>query len=248
MTLCEVHIGSRTGHETIMDIFIQGLKFTKHKGGPGSGHHGHGGRPGQVGGSAPGGAGVQIDPRFSERLGWSRMAIDDALASSDKEHLKGIKEISADPPLGYKTWDDYVLFQYGEETHAVAVYDKFSKVIHVNEDFIPQIDQALIHEIGHHISWYNGPKRSKVLSSKILIKDTRDRGLVSEVWTNEKWRTLHDVGPIKLSSMGLRKYSGYSQGEFAADSYVVWRLGSAQQKVNLAKFLGYTDLKEVFEG
>lgn len=35
---------------------IRGLKFTKIKGGPGSGHHGHAGRPGQLGGSAPGDA------------------------------------------------------------------------------------------------------------------------------------------------------------------------------------------------
>jgi len=35
---------------------IRGLKFTKIKGGPGSGHHGHAGRPGQVGGSAAGAA------------------------------------------------------------------------------------------------------------------------------------------------------------------------------------------------
>jgi len=34
-------------------IEIKGLKFT-YKGGPGSGHHGHAGRPGQVGGSASG--------------------------------------------------------------------------------------------------------------------------------------------------------------------------------------------------
>ena len=38
-----------------MDIFIQGLKFTQkgiaYMGGEGSGHHGHAGRPGSVGGS-----------------------------------------------------------------------------------------------------------------------------------------------------------------------------------------------------
>lgn len=34
---------------------VRGLKFTKTKGGPGSGHHGHAGRPGQVGGSVSGG-------------------------------------------------------------------------------------------------------------------------------------------------------------------------------------------------
>lgn len=33
----------------------KGLKFTKTKGGPGSGHHGHAGRPGQIGGSVAGG-------------------------------------------------------------------------------------------------------------------------------------------------------------------------------------------------
>lgn len=36
---------------------IRGLKFTKTKGGPGSGHHGHAGRPGLVGGSMPPGGG-----------------------------------------------------------------------------------------------------------------------------------------------------------------------------------------------
>ena len=39
-----------------MDM-IKGLKFTT-KGGSGSGHHGHAGRPGSIGGSAPSGGGI----------------------------------------------------------------------------------------------------------------------------------------------------------------------------------------------
>ena len=51
-----------------MNIFIQGLKFTQkgiaYMGGEGSGHHGHSGRPGSVGGSAP--SSGDIEPTLSE--------------------------------------------------------------------------------------------------------------------------------------------------------------------------------------
>jgi len=230
---------------------IRGLRFTT-KGGPGSGNVGHAGRPGSVGGSAPRGPLIQIDPKFSEGLGWSRGLLDEALEKIDKEHLKGIKEISASPPTppgSSRTWGDYTVMTGGNtEIQPAATYDKFSKTIHVNKNYMGTIENTLVHEIGHHVSLYDGPLRSKILSRKILIKDTRDKGLVSEVWTKDKWRQIHDMTPKQLSSIGLRKYSGYSLMEFSADSYSVWKLGTAQQKTELAKFLGYESMDAVFGG
>jgi len=46
---------------------IRGLKFTT-KGGSGSGHHGHAGRPGSIGGSAPGGVGSVSIGEVSEHI------------------------------------------------------------------------------------------------------------------------------------------------------------------------------------
>lgn len=57
---------------------IRGLKFT-YKGGPESGHHGHAGVPGQLGGSAPGGGSSITSPQRDEivreltgRVEWMR--------------------------------------------------------------------------------------------------------------------------------------------------------------------------------
>ena len=46
---------------------IRGLRFTT-KGGPDSGHHGHAGRPGSVGGSALGGEVISAMQEFEDRL------------------------------------------------------------------------------------------------------------------------------------------------------------------------------------
>jgi len=76
------------------------------KGGEGSGHHGHAGRPGSVGGSAPGGtmgtpqASQQLDKLMAlyqkkyEVRGWPQ----------EKEVSKQIKEIGAIKAPGYGEW------------------------------------------------------------------------------------------------------------------------------------------------
>lgn len=58
---------------------IKGLRFTyigiRYKGGPGdpgSGHHGHVGIPGQVGGSLPSGVNIFTNPTLKQQLDWEK--------------------------------------------------------------------------------------------------------------------------------------------------------------------------------
>ena len=72
-----------------MDIIIQGLKFTT-KGGPDSGHYGHAGRPGSVGGSAPGGwRAVPVEKPLTPA---QRRAVDQEVGQISKQVARAMPE------------------------------------------------------------------------------------------------------------------------------------------------------------
>ena len=108
---------------------IRGLRFTI-KGGEGSGNFGHAGRPGEVGGSAPGGeAGGKIDPLdFASNLNFANPL--------PKEHLNLIDKIiirkESDKKLGH-TEGNTVFLQPGYSPRIFA-----HEVGHVVAHNIPQ--------------------------------------------------------------------------------------------------------------
>ena len=67
------------------------------KGGPGSGHHGHAGRPGQRGGSAPGkGGGVSASEQANSR--WRPIGSRDKLPAGTVVGIQGISSVIAIRP------------------------------------------------------------------------------------------------------------------------------------------------------
>jgi len=77
-------------------IQIRGLQFTKLKGGEGSGFHGHAGRPGSVGGSAPGIKGNYSNWDFDtfKRMGAEMVPL--SFLDSAKEFERELSPLSSD--------------------------------------------------------------------------------------------------------------------------------------------------------
>lgn len=215
------------------------------KGGPGSGHWGHKGRKGKRGGSLPSRRRrLYIDPEFSKGSGLDRKYIDDALKKVEPHHLENCKGIYSNPPIS-NTWDDYNLITGGKEDEATAaVYDRISQKIYINPEYTPWIEKALVHEVGHHVA--NGKNENPRINPDAKLNYSYEKGYTSKIWTNDKQSAIWDMAAWDLAEMGLRKYSGWSLAELSADSFMVWRMGSDEQKAKLAEFLGYDTLEDVF--
>jgi hypothetical protein len=115
------------------------------RGGPGSGHHGHAGRPGEVGGSAPAGSGSgatleEISERFplaGERVDGrivrpgvpNRSSIESSM--NDWDILKGIREVRMDQFQDYDPDDSPSFYSRSEKerTESLAQQIKSSKEI-----------------------------------------------------------------------------------------------------------------------
>ena len=99
---------------------IKGLKFTEKviyeiavMGGPGSGHHGHGGRPGSVGGSAPGGGIVRVSLSELDSTGGEGLALwkgrnAEIMRGGDKELATLVTKLTQGNPTAVvvsKAWE-----------------------------------------------------------------------------------------------------------------------------------------------
>jgi len=174
---------------------IRGLKFTT-KGGPGSGHHGHSGIPGQVGGSAPGGG-----SNYSLQVSKTKEdAVREALSVLPKEHTAGLT-IKETEMLGGQPWPS----------------DERAKYIEGDERSRPQIiinpdsnwdAETIVHELGHHVNRkYNIYTYDKLKSGEIDVNTLMKEG---------RWLRTNNW------QVGLSKWEADGSLETVAGLYRVW--------------------------
>ena len=173
---------------------IRGLKFTT-KGGEGSGHHGHAGRPGQVGGSAS--SDQPLPHALQEVKGWSD------LSSARQSELLEIISVIPEKHL------EAVRFDFSHEVSERLIQDRVFGEYRkgTGQILISEVAPAstLLHELGH------------------CVEDKRLPGKVHRL-RNEFSFVVMASSSNEMKAVGLRSYSKISKSEFWADSYTLWGL------------------------
>lgn len=236
------------------------------KGGPGSGHWGHAGRPPARGGSSPGkmGGTGRVNPRYFT-IGPGRRLIEhtdedlreDLISVITKEqvqprHLRDITAIrSIDPtlPEDSPNVDDLSTVPEYWSKGTRGIYDTETGIIEITEDFegasMPK-DMVISHELGHAVTAY-------------AIEYERDDQIVRGSEVKPEFKVLKDVfykkfdfafvrvNDFALASMGLSPNSVVNRVEFAAEAWRVYHMGTDRQIEN---FEDYTEinLEELFGG
>jgi len=238
-------------------------------GGPGSGFHGHAGRPGKRGGSAPS-SGISklfsivlkdrktaesiisnelkasyydLDCDLDSFLKSFEKLIEDVVDKLSREYFEGVSKITFDPPEGFK-W-----LTSTEGMTSLGIYDVFRQSIHLNPVLLlpfyrDKAQKVFVHELGHHVTDNTGKIAKDLVSEKVnpSVDDT--------VFNDDVLHELHGFylvsGPGSLNRLGLREYSFYSKDELAADVFMTWALGSESQKEALAEFLKVGSLDDLF--
>lgn len=194
------------------------------KGGPGSGHFGHRGRPPKRGGSLPGSLRTSgaLNPNFfkssrwkkltSELSEWERgevaqMVIHGQIPSN---HLYGLTKITTVPAK-------YPRALKGTFDGALAQYHIVDKSIHLNSNGGGFAASSFYHELGHHIHLTKGIERINTLHLRNLQANLQEDfaqefpGEFVKLWTTP-------VGEF-LGARGYRAYSISNEREFVADTY-----------------------------
>lgn len=141
------------------------------KGGPGSGFHGHAGRPGKRGGSATSASNYTEVSNIIRSLSDADEQFNDQLIRGLKyvelnpKELKGLTKITNNPPEAIVTknrrdyryvTDRHGYFQFQsvkegiiEKRIMTAMYDPDNKIIHIAKNM--PIGSTFVHELAHHI-------------------------------------------------------------------------------------------------
>jgi len=253
---------------TLNDIFGRQIEGGQ-KGGEGSGHWGHAGRPGLVGGSAAGrmaGSGRVNREYFTKGPG---RKIVEGLTDEEREgvinqlthmrvqprHLAGLKGIRANVPEDTEDWDfhsDWRMTERktGETTEVEGLCDYGTGLIHVKPKYLTEdVSQRVV--AGESL-YYD--KQSHVLSHELGHHVTRN----SE-WYKQNPRRLEDamnhviekgmakgIKRKRLWSAGLRPYSLTARSELRADIWKIYQYGGKTQRKTLAQLLGVKDLDDIF--
>ena len=223
------------------------------KGGPGSGHWGHAGRPGMVGGSAAGrmaGRGAVNREYFTKGPGRKMVAdLTEAERTNvlqvltdlkiQPRYLSGLNEVTTDltSASGCPNWDDCSWAGYWQKSDRSIHMDPeyLNQPMWKNEDK-PKGDfwgdtgrNMFAHELGHAIT-LNSPwmdsAASEILASAYHVKFRKG-------WSWE------------YTDMGLRNYSVKNEREFMADCWMVYEYGSEEQKAALVKGLNWKNIESL---
>lgn len=210
-------------HEMCHRLFVR-------KGGPGSGHHGHKGIPGQRGGSVPRGGGVggvTVDLSRSDKS-----TVEYLLSSISSSHIARLEHVTNEPPADYPGWKlPADRSPTGKEEEALGAYNPGTGTIHLNPNNRATV-AAFYHETGHHVflksEWIrseSGQRAAKVIGGK--------------------YREASGMGG-KLYNLGLSRNSVINPQEFGADCWKVYFKGRRAEKQALSEFLGVPSLNDVF--
>jgi len=176
---------------------IRGLRFTT-KGGERSGHHGHAGVPGQLGGSAPGNrlATMLLNDSDFQGLSWSswrqRMLLDVTHGIPDS-HTEGMTLKFDNERL------DELSGKYG--LPACGEYDSNNDVVRLHTEQGTWSPHPLAHEVGHRV-WHKFPLDKRVIE--------------------EDYGTAGKLTVEKIEEIGLDWSSAINASEFWADGYSLW--------------------------
>lgn len=201
------------------------------KGGPGSGHHGHRGVPGQRGGSSPGGmSGSQL--ALMGAKGWEKF--------SDEKKAEFLEIMKHIPTAHVPTSDEIEvngkkLDRKGEGLCGIYYPEKEKMILH--EDNLTE--WTLAHEMGHY-GYFNG------------FKD-RLYGSALESASMKAYRVYNKEGEGALLKMGVRPYAAANGAEFWAEGYALCVMNKAGRhtetyknfKSNFPKVAGWVE--ESFE-
>ena len=240
------------------------------KGGPGSGHWGHAGRPGFVGGSAPGrmgGRGRVNREYFTKGPGRHMVA---ELTPAEREgaiaqltqmrvqprHIAGLKRITTEPPADSprEDWhDDWSVtnIETGEKTEGVlGTYTYATATINIRSEFLTE-DVSQRVQAGESWRSYNSHILSHELGHHVTYKKS--------AWYQEGHQKLDEaLGRLaekakskklkrkRVWSAGLRPYSLTSQSELRADIWKIYQFGGKTQRKTLAQLLGVKSLDAIF--
>jgi len=207
------------------------------KGGPTSGHYGHLGRPGQVGGSQEGSLRSSriINPKYLQTKKWKQLTSEFSQSNSKEleeiikwnripsNHLLGLTKIT--PNYHPDSESD------GGYGNANAHYHNYDQSIHLNVNNNGLTGATFTHELGHHVDKHL-TKAKNIIQRRIINESyhtIRDR-LRANI---RRWQANGQIGPNGegfsaksnnyLSKFGLRLYSLTNSKEFTADAYKVSR-------------------------
>lgn len=222
------------------------------KGGPGSGHFGHRGRPGEVGGSLPGSlrtSGV-INQNFFRSSTWRKLTskwsnedrkkLEEALVAGNisSNHLLGLKEFAPGIPL---TTEQLAKIN-GE---VLGLYDSSTLTVHLNRDVMGGFTPAtVLHELGHHIQevapWRRGNNLFASVWRRIMLPDEGGLGLLG---------AGEDPNYDFVLKYGYKMYSLSSPDELFADTYklAMWRRGFQNKSRYMIRPTWVDDLPKFFD-
>ena len=240
------------------------------KGGPGSGHWGHAGRPGVVGGSAAGGMGGsgRVNREYFTKGPGRHMVAE--LTAAEREgainqltsmrvqarHISGLKRITTEAPADNpkEDWhDDWSVtnLDTGEKVEGVlGTYTYATATINIKPEFLTE-DVSQRVTAGESWRSYNSHILSHELGHHVTFKNS--------AWYQESHEKLDEaIGRLvekgkskklkrtRVWSAGLRPYSLTSKSELRADIWKIYQFGGKTQRKTLAQLLGVKDLDEIF--
>jgi hypothetical protein len=244
------------------------------KGGPGSGHWGHAGRPPEEGGSLPGrmaGRG-RVNPRYFS-VGPGRHIVADLTDEQrghavavmvrfevQPRHLAGLGTISAEPPPD----DDLTVYgddwsvtdrDSGESIGRIAgQYNERTRMLNIRPDHLaPKATEAGGVATGLGAMLFGGSHvfahelGHHVTTQSEWAQTSAGKRLLLRFAKNLA-RSQVGISSGEAANMGLRPYSFSDQYELWADIWKVHQFGSDGQKRNLAAWLEVGSLEEVFNG
>lgn len=204
-------------------IFFEEISIpVEEKGGPGSGHHGHAGRKGKVGGSVPDAGGYHhytISP--DENGNWDTHGAPFTLVGEVTENTiksaQMIENALNNGEVPYKHIDGLTMKMYNTQREYEAERSKVtrdSSAIYIHDgdkiefgNFF--IESTVLHEIGHrvHLELLDREKYFDFIRLDKYVKAAN---------------MFHYKKPKTVENMGLRDYSFTGHSELMADCYKVW--------------------------
>lgn len=200
------------------------------KGSPSSGHYGHLGRPGKVGGSQRGSLRSTsiINPKYFSTKKWRKVTeelthdqrneLERRLETNgvSSNHLNGLTKITTEHSEDASKGE-----QWKEKGGVTGYYHRIDHSIHLNPiEGRGFTSNTFLHELGHHVYQTSKPNERNVLNdlhSALRREVFRDYG--EPVTGRPGQIVIGEEGNLWLSDMGLRQYSLHNNKEFFADVY-----------------------------
>lgn len=215
----------------------------KVKGGPGSGHFGHRGRPGIRGGSAPGtnverfllGSGLLLDwtPEGERKVARAARLLGTPVSHYDE--LESIMASGIFPP-------DTGL--YDSQSNEILLAEDYEKGP-IRDPYLATLGFTLGHELGHHVAHVRLP----LLVPRDYSEETFPLDVQEHLQKLDDAMIAEAEGDlVKHARMFGMPYRARGDWETLADAYISWLKGNPTQQKNLRRVLTYfeVDPKELF--